>query len=163
MQLFAQNPQKGFAQLYKTHATPIFLYLRSSFGFSKEEAEDILQNVFLPWVREPAKFARIKNPTAYLFTSARNAALKFKAEKKSTSISIEASNTGHSDNVENGLIISNALAELPTEQKEAVVLKIWINLTFAEIAQLQQCSLQTVVSRYRYAIAKLKELIPWQN
>ena len=61
------------------------------------------------------------------------------------------------------MLINRALSTLPEEQKEAVVLKVWTDMTFEEIAEVQQCSLQTVASRYRYAIARLKELIPWNR
>ncbi len=163
MQLFAQNPQKGFEQIYTAFSGPIFRYLKSSFSLSREEAEDILQNIFLPWVREPQKFANIENPSAYLFASARNSAYKFKSDFMQPSKELENFNPGNCENIEAGLMIENALSELPIEQKEAVVLKIWTDMTFGEIAQLQQCSLQTVASRYRYAIARLKELIPWEK
>lgn len=166
MEVFGQNPEKGFALIYKTYSGPVFRYLRSFFGLSREEAEDILQNVFLPWVKNPEKFVGVEKPGPYLFTSARNAALKFKSgikEQPFNEDSAEAAENSHDTNVEATLLINNALGELPIEQKEAVVLKIWINMTFAEIANLQQCTLPTVASRYRYAIAKLKELIPWEK
>lgn len=163
MEMFAQNPKKGFEQIYKSFAGPIFRYLKNSFSLNKEEAEDIIHSVFLPWVKEPEKFARVENPAAYLFTSARNAALKHKAGKKPCNIDGKGVCNSHEQQVENNLMISSALTALPEEQKETVVLKIWINMTFEEIARLQNCSLQTVASRYRYAIAKLKELIPWQK
>ncbi len=48
-----------------------------------------------------------------------------------------------------------ALRTLPLEQRQVVVLKIWEELTFQEIADLLDCSIQTAASRYRYAIQKL--------
>ncbi|GAB4282459.1 MAG: hypothetical protein Kow0029_28100 [Candidatus Rifleibacteriota bacterium] len=164
MAMFAQNPQKGFEQIYKSFAGPVFRYLRNSFALSREDAEDILQTVFMPWVKEPAKFFHVDNPAGYLFTSARNAALKLKKSAKSGHTTIDCSNDQPNttdQKIENELMIKKALESLPDEQKETVVLKIWTNMTFEEIAGLQQCSLPTVASRYRYAIAKLKELIPW--
>lgn len=166
MAMFAQNPQKGFEQIYKCFSGPVFRYLMNSFAMSREEAEDILQTVFMPWVKEPAKFFKVENPAGYLFTSARNAALKFKKDKKP--VQTETACSSSLDNridhkIETEIIIKRALEKLPDDQKETVVLKIWINMTFEEIAELQQCSLQTVASRYRYAVAKLKELIPWSN
>lgn len=164
MALFAQHPQKGFEQIYKSFAGPLFRYLRNSFDLSREEAEDILQTAFMPWVKEPAKFFNVENPAGYLFTSARNAALKF---KKETGPDRNETNRSHTQQnridhkIENELMIKKALESLPDEQKETVVLKIWTDMTFEEIAELQKCSLPTVASRYRYAIAKLKELIPW--
>ncbi len=163
MEMFAKNPQKGFEQIYKSFAGPIFRYLKNSFSLTREEAEDLVHSVFLPWVIEPEKFTEINNPAAYLFTSARNAALKHKASRKTCEPQRENISISHEQTVESNMMINSALTTLPEEQKETVVLKIWINMTFEEIARLQNCSLQTVASRYRYAIAKLKELIPWQK
>lgn len=164
MTMFAQNPQKGFEQIYKSFAGPVFRYLRNSFNLSREEAEDILQTVFMPWVKEPANFFNIENPAGYLFTSARNAALKFRkgSGRGQNAGKYSSSQQNRIDHkIENEVMIKKALNSLPDEQKETIVLKIWTDMTFEEIAELQQCSLPTVASRYRYAIAKLKELIPW--
>ena len=163
LEIYRQNPEKGFALIYQAFSAPVFRYLRNSFPLSREEAEDILHNVFLPWVQSPQKFATVENPTAYLFTSARNAALKKRAQPREQSVTVEPASHGHENQVEDAMLISRALSALPEEQKEAVVLKVWTDMTFEEIAEVQQCSLQTVASRYRYAIARLKELIPWNR
>jgi RNA polymerase sigma-70 factor (ECF subfamily) len=51
--------------------------------------------------------------------------------------------------------VTAALAELPPEQREAVVLKIWAGLTFGQIAAAVGEPANTVASRYRYAMEKL--------
>jgi RNA polymerase sigma-70 factor (ECF subfamily) len=48
-----------------------------------------------------------------------------------------------------------ALRSLPTEQSEVVVLKIWEEMTFIQIAEILGIPPSTVASRYRYAIEKL--------
>jgi RNA polymerase sigma-70 factor (ECF subfamily) len=48
-----------------------------------------------------------------------------------------------------------ALRALPPEQAEVVVLKIWEEMTFAQIAEILDTSPNTVASRYQYAMAKL--------
>ena len=55
--------------------------------------------------------------------------------------------------------IWTALRSLPPEQTEVVVLKIWEEMTFAEIAQLLDAPLNTVTSRYQYAMKKLARLL----
>ena len=49
-----------------------------------------------------------------------------------------------------------ALRKLPEDQREVVILKIWGALTFREISDSLEISLNTVTSRYRYAINKLQ-------
>jgi RNA polymerase sigma-70 factor (ECF subfamily) len=55
-----------------------------------------------------------------------------------------------------------ALRQLPTEQAEVVVLKIWEELTFQEISWTLEIPMPTAASRYRYAIAKLSEILGHQ-
>jgi DNA-directed RNA polymerase specialized sigma24 family protein len=52
--------------------------------------------------------------------------------------------------------IQTALGELVPEQAEVVVLKLWEEMTFAEIADITGESPNTAASRYRYAIGKLR-------
>lgn len=48
-----------------------------------------------------------------------------------------------------------ALRTLPMEQSEVVVLKVWEEMTFAQIASVLEIAPATVASRYRYALEKL--------
>ena len=50
-----------------------------------------------------------------------------------------------------------AIDLLPVEQREVLVMKIWNELTFAEIASALSISQNTAASRYRYALAALKK------
>src|SRR5215467_7394662 len=49
-----------------------------------------------------------------------------------------------------------ALAKLPAEQREVIVLKIWHEYTFEEIGELLEISPNTAAGRYRYGLQKLK-------
>ena len=53
-----------------------------------------------------------------------------------------------------------AIERLPKEQSEVLMLKIWGDLTFDEIGRTLDLSLNTVASRYRYALQKLKDSVP---
>jgi RNA polymerase sigma-70 factor (ECF subfamily) len=59
-------------------------------------------------------------------------------------------------------IISDALEQLPYEQREVVVLRTRGRMTFRAIAELRQVSVRTVHSRYRYGLDKLKTLLNGQ-
>jgi RNA polymerase sigma-70 factor (ECF subfamily) len=54
-------------------------------------------------------------------------------------------------------MVREAVESLPDEQREAVVMRIYGNLTFDEMAKALGEPLQTVASRYRRAIEKLSE------
>lgn len=53
--------------------------------------------------------------------------------------------------------LEEAVVQLPSEQREVVVLKVWGGLTFAQIAEQLELSPNTVASRYRYALGHLRE------
>ena len=56
-------------------------------------------------------------------------------------------------------MLAAAVERLPSEQREVVILKIWNELTFAEIASILEISQNTAASRYRYALGALKKTL----
>ena len=59
--------------------------------------------------------------------------------------------------IEAALALQTALAALPEEQREVVVMRIWSGMTLEEISTATDAPLNTVASRYRYALEKLRE------
>jgi RNA polymerase sigma-70 factor (ECF subfamily) len=52
-------------------------------------------------------------------------------------------------------LVNRALEELPEEQREVVVMKLWGGLTFAEIGEAVGVPANTAATRYRYALEKM--------
>ena len=61
--------------------------------------------------------------------------------------------SGNQDRI---LTLQKALRDLPEEQRETVFLRIWSGMTLLEIADATETPLNTVASRYRYALEKLR-------
>ncbi|MBX6326212.1 MAG: sigma-70 family RNA polymerase sigma factor, partial [Chthoniobacterales bacterium] len=57
------------------------------------------------------------------------------------------------------LALAQAVDLLPREQREVLVMKIWNELTFVEIAKVLGISQNTAASRYRYALLALKRML----
>ncbi|MBN1510199.1 MAG: sigma-70 family RNA polymerase sigma factor [Sedimentisphaerales bacterium] len=55
--------------------------------------------------------------------------------------------------------VSEALAQLPPEQREVVMLRVDARLGFRQIARIQSASLYTVQGRYRYGMRRLRSLL----
>lgn len=55
--------------------------------------------------------------------------------------------------------VNCALAELPYQQREVIALRLTGNMRFRAIAELQNVSVKTVLSRYRYGLDKLRSLL----
>jgi RNA polymerase sigma-70 factor (ECF subfamily) len=96
---------------------------------------------------------------AYLYRAVRNGALN--ARRKRSSLlqqGVEMSWFQHNGgNQEAALALQAALSELPDEQREAVVMRIWSGMTVEEVATATDVPLHTAASRYRYALEKLRE------
>jgi RNA polymerase sigma-70 factor (ECF subfamily) len=60
---------------------------------------------------------------------------------------------------EEAIRINDALALVPFEQKEVIVLRLYGDMKFREIAKLQAVSVKTIQSRYRYGLDKLRSIL----
>ncbi len=157
---YTKDPKRGFEQIYRTFADRLVQYAVHSFRLSAEESEDAVHEALLPWVQNPLKMREVKNLKAYLYASLRNACLKRTGQAR-RGLMPEDMAAAEGPDVHLQADVASALSRLPEDQRETVYLKIWGDLTFAEIAELQNVNLQTVASRYRYALAKLKEILQW--
>lgn len=61
------------------------------------------------------------------------------------------------DQLDERIAIEQAMRALPAEQREVVHLKVFEGWTFQEIADVSGESINTVASRYRYAMDKMRE------
>jgi RNA polymerase sigma-70 factor (ECF subfamily) len=145
--------------IYDAYAARLHAYL-GAFTGSEAEADDMLQELFVAIARRPTALADATNLEAYLVRMARNLAIDHQRRRRTSpspdretqvDCRIERSETKHDVNI--------ALASLPEDQREVVVLKLWQGLTFAEIADATHVGLNTAASRYRYAIDKLRTLL----
>lgn len=151
-------------RLYDKHAHPLFAFLLN-YTRDENDTRDVLQEVFLRIAREPGLLLDVRNERAFLIRLARNLAIdvvrrrgarerreNFTAEQLSI---FAPSNDPDEEIFRAGL--SSALSTLPEEQRSVVYLKHWEEMTFEEIADALEISANTVASRYRYALDKLRE------
>jgi RNA polymerase sigma-70 factor (ECF subfamily) len=141
--------------LYEAKATDLILYGRA-LGLSHAESEDVLQETFV------ALLERIyppSQPEHYCVRSFRNHALNYQrslwrrlARELESHRWFEKS-AGETPAEQAAM---RCLSELPVEQREVIVLKIWHRYTFEEIGELLELSPNTAAGRYRYGLQKIK-------
>jgi RNA polymerase sigma-70 factor, ECF subfamily len=115
-----------------------------------------VQQIFLKLLQRDTKEAR--SPLAYLYRAVRNAALNYRRDRRrEIGMPTEELWLSHAaaDQAE-VLSLQNALRELLEEQRETVFLRVWSGMTLQEIAEATTTPLNTVASRYRYALEKLR-------
>jgi RNA polymerase sigma-70 factor (ECF subfamily) len=144
--------------LYHTKAPELILYGRA-LGLTHAEAEDVVQETFIHLMQRqdvPEK------PDHYCIRSFRNRALNYRRSLwRRVARELESHRWFEKAAEENALEeqAMSALADLPAEQREIVVLKIWHDYTFEEIGDLLEISPNTAAGRYRYALQKLRRRV----
>jgi RNA polymerase sigma-70 factor (ECF subfamily) len=142
--------------LYDKHGPALVAYA-CSFVTDAAAAEDVVHQVFLRLLSAPVQTPDV--PVAYVYRAVRNAALNARRNgQRDAPLDSNSSVFERRDgNREAALALQRALAELPEEQREAVVMRVWSGMTLEEVAAATGTPLNTVASRYRYALEKLRE------
>jgi RNA polymerase sigma-70 factor (ECF subfamily) len=157
---FAAGDVSALGRLFDLTAPRLLRYAQT-LTRSRDDAEDAVQAAIVRVARNPRSLAVVQLPWAYLLKIVRNETLRLMARRKP---SVELGE-GHAVSppaelpiffLEQQIEVQTALKRLPAEQAEVVVLKIWEELTFQEIATVTGESANTVASRYRYALTKLE-------
>jgi RNA polymerase sigma-70 factor (ECF subfamily) len=134
------------------------------------DAEDVVQEAFVRFWRARHRAA---DPTAFLYACVRRCALDWHRARRRRTAREQASAqpeaapaslfTAAPERDERRAAVEAALALLPAEQRAVLVLKVWGDLTFPQIADALEVPVNTAASRYRYALAKLRALLEEAN
>jgi RNA polymerase sigma-70 factor (ECF subfamily) len=150
-----KHAQHWCGRLFDEQATQLILYGRA-LGLSHGEAEDVLQETFLALLQMEEPPAKAQH---YCVRSFRNRALNHRRTLwRRLTREWESLRWFEKDTDETPAerAAMRCLAELPVEQREAIVLKVWHGCTFEEIGGLQDISPNTAAARYRYGLQKIK-------
>lgn len=151
------------------------LYSLAFFRLGDEgTAQDVVQEAFIRYYRAQSlttvatpeaggQAITIRNPKAWLYRTTLNLAtdhLRRRPPIRAVPLSAAASEAAESDELyEEYLRLEQLLAPLPEEQAEVVRLHFTDDLSMAEIAEVLGLSRDTVKSRYRYAMEKLRKML----
>jgi RNA polymerase sigma-70 factor (ECF subfamily) len=156
----AQGDDAALADLYDAFSSRLHGYARALVR-AEVDADEALQETFLGLLRNRKRLDAVADPLAYLFRAVRNAALAARERARRRGIALDAiaepflvartAERAHEQDEVNAL-----LAALPDEQREVVVLRVYAEMTFEEIAAVLSVSINTAASRWRYAAEKLR-------
>jgi RNA polymerase sigma-70 factor, ECF subfamily len=148
-----------------TEIAPGLLLFARQWVRSQADAEDVVQEAFARFWRRNHKI----DNRALLYASVRSIALDFirrdaRRARREDAAAFEIEpvvDPQFETSDDSQLLLAASINRLPHEQREVLVMKIWNELTFAEIGEALGISQNTAASRYRYALAALKEdLLP---
>ncbi|HUS80070.1 MAG TPA: sigma-70 family RNA polymerase sigma factor [Armatimonadota bacterium] len=156
LRALARGEMSALGDLYDAHAQTIF-HLLLAWGLGREQAEDLLGEVFLALADRGARAAEIRDVRAYLAGVARHRMARLRRrQSREGDPPPGLVDEAHAPDGAEAVAVRDALGRLPVQQREVVVLKVWHGLTFDEIGRALGISPNTAASRYRYAIQKLR-------
>ena len=132
---------------------------------SRHDAEDVLQTIFVRIVRKRRYLAAARCLDAYVYQIARHEATSFlRRHRRERFLESDAQpwlvpGEPADRSRDTAEALQAALTRLPPRHREIVVLKTYQDKTFREIAGMLDMSLNTVASRYRYGMEKLRVLL----
>lgn len=157
-----QGKERAFLRLFDEHHLPLFRFAWRLIG-SAADAEDIVQECFLTLLRPDCGFDPKRNAIrTYLFGAVRNQALK-KLRRREQGIATEPAHhrTPEVETLQHEVAtaVKNAIAELPDNQREVLLLAHYEQLSLAEIAEITQVEITAVKSRLQRARAALRDIL----
>ena len=161
---YRRGNREALCRIYEKYKNNL-LALAVSLSNDVSLSEDVVHDVFVAFAQAAARLELRGSLRSYLSTCVAKRVGKLK-RIKSLRVSRQAETyvvhrrSGRPDemamSVEALQRVGDALAQLPYEQREVVLLHLHSGLTFREIARSQKVSIHTIQSRYRYGLQKLK-------
>ena len=138
-----------------------FAYMRIGI---REDAEDVVQEALLSVFRRLREKTRMDNDGLYVIRAVSNACTDYLRRKPLRMVNLNEAkeipvSEGDRQIHEEFVRINKILDSLPAEQAELVRLKCYDDLTFRQIAELQNIPEATAKSRYRYAIMHIQQML----
>ena len=149
----------AFNLLVRQWEKPIYNFIVRMIG-DRDEAMDLCQDAFMKAYRELNTLKDLDRFSAWLYRIAHNTCFsKLRKDQGKTFVELQPETRAARSPIENRLAVEKALQNLPEDQREVVVLKVFQNLKFEEIAAIQDAPVSTVKSRLYMGFEKLRSIL----
>ena len=171
---YISGDESALALLINRHQSKIYGFIYSKIG-DRDLSDDIFQDTFIKVIKtlktssynEEGKFLPWVMRIAHnLVVDHFRKAKKMPYQRETEEYSIFNYMTDNSLNIEGQIIseqvesdLAKLLDELPADQKEVLVMRMYQDLSFKEIADLTGVSINTALGRMRYALLNLRKII----
>ncbi len=179
MLAYGKGEFAAFEEIYRRHRNTVYrMMLRQ--GCRPGIAEELCQEIWMKLIAASASYVATAKFTTWLFRVAQNHLIdhlrthgrladieqSLDAEEEDETLQLTAPRTSqpevHSIRRENAAELIEAIDALPAPQRETVLLHFEAELTLEEIAQITRTSRETVKSRLRYGVRKIRERLSAQ-
>lgn len=164
---FKHGSTDALRRIYEKYKNDLFA-LAVALSNDASVAEDVVHDVFVSFAQLGERFRLRASLKSYLSVCIANRVRKVKRAKRQHDIRLtEADTVSTNPNRPDELVMSaeelqridNAMARLPYEQREVIILHLQGRMRFKKIAQAQNVSINTIQSRYRYGLNKLRSML----
>lgn len=180
VELYTKGNNSAFDILLKRYEDKVFSYLLYSVK-NQELAEDLFQDIFVKIVvrLKNGQYAENDKFSSWMMRIVHNHLIDYYRTSPTERIisndesEVDLFNNPHiavNENREQEMIdqqtlqeVKSLIALLPDPQREVLLMRVYDELSFKEIAQKTNCSINTALGRMRYAIINLRRLAREQN
>ena len=163
-----RGSREAFCRIYEKYKRDL-LILAIALLNDASAAEDVLHDVFLAFVRDIRKFRLTGSLKGYLVRCVINHlrdTIRQREHRKTSSLDEAANVAADTQRPVDSAILAeelqrlvDAMAQLPYEQHEVIVMRAYAGIKFKAIAKMQNESINTIQSRYRYGLNKLRSIL----
>ena len=164
---FKHGSQEALRRIYEKYLNYL-VTLAMALLNNPSEAEDVVHDVFVSFAGSTEAFKLSGSLRSYLASCVVNRARDHIRSNRRHSVAAAGADSANSEpnspeqsviSTEESARLNRAIAELPIDQREAIVLRVKGEMKFREIARLQGVSVNTVQGRYRYGLNKLRSIL----
>ena len=164
---FKRGSADALRWIYEKYKNDL-LALAIALSRDRATAEDVLHDVFVSFAQYAEKLQLRTSLKSYLSSCIANRVRNMSREKPQRTTQLNHAETIGSDcegpeqlaiSAEKVQRIEMAMAELPYQQREVIILHLQSGMRFKAIAESQGVSINTIQSRYRYGLDKLRQLL----
>ena len=164
---FKRGSREALRRIYEKYLNNL-LTLAMALLNDVNTAEDVVHDVFVSFAKSAEGFKLRGSLKSYLATCVINRARDQIRTNQRQPVRLDGSDpiSSESSEPEQSVIyreesqrLNEAIAQLPDEQREAIILHLKGEMKFREIAKLQGVSVNTIQGRYRYGLNKLRSIL----
>lgn len=162
------SSEKGFRLLVDTYKERLYYHIRRLVG-DHDDADDVLQNVFVKVYRNIAGFEEKSGLYTWIYKIATNESLSFiKSRSRKSTVSLDGEiNQGHANTYADNFIdesqiqkkLLQAIDQLPEKQKEVFQLRYYEEMAYEQMSEITGTSVGALKASYHHAAKKIEAFI----
>jgi RNA polymerase sigma-70 factor (ECF subfamily) len=161
LELVKKGNREAYGEIVKKYMKSAY-YITLGFVHNHQDALDLSQEAFIKAFRKIKRFDTEKAFFPWFYKLMKNLCLDYlRKKKKRSEVPLEGTEASQDErqNAEIREALGKAIAELPFEQREVIILRYFQQLSYRELSEMTGKPIGSVMSSLYYAKKKLKEIM----